>query len=230
VVAGVERALADRAHVDELLLAAIHTHAGPYVPADALEMHRNLSMEADDATVAGVVEAVADAVTAACDRLAPARLRVGRASDDATAVNRRAAGGVHGTIRVPRGGIDPELIVLDVETPAGEAIVYNYARHPVCTTAASTRASADWPGVVRRELGERIDRDATVLFLNGAAADVNPRGRDSSPESGPALYEYVASIGEGAAETALAALADARDAPGRRPSHCRPTGASSGSR
>jgi len=214
VTARVERGLAERdAGVDDLLLAATHTHAAPYVPADAIEIHPTLRMEADEATLDGIVEATVDAVATACERCGPASVRVGRAENDETAVNRRAVGGVSGTIRVPRGEIDPELVVLDVETPDGEAVVYNYACHPVCNTGQTTQASADWPGVVRRELRERVGDDATILFLDGAAGDVNPRGRDSSPSSGPAVYDYVEEIGTDIAETVFAALEAAREAP-----------------
>lgn len=211
--ARVETLLADAGvPVDALVLAATHTHAGPYVPADAIEMNPHHRMEADADAVASVEETVADTVAAAWTAREPATLRVGRADNDTTAENRRDIGGIHGTIEVPRGTIDPELVVLDIVTDSGEeTVLFHYACHPVCSTSAVTRASADWPGVTCRLVAER--EDATVLFLNGAAGDINPRGRAESPQSGEAVFEYAREIGAEVADTVTEALANARDGP-----------------
>lgn len=196
--------------VDALVLAATHTHAGPYVPADAMEMNPHHRMESDADAVSSFERTVAETVQEAWRTREPATLRVGRAENDATAVNRRAIGGVHGTIEVPRGTIDPELVVLDVVTESGEeTVLFHYACHPVCSTSAVTQASADWPGVTCEVVAER--EDATVLFVNGAAGDINPRGREDSPQRGEAVFEYARDVGAEVAETVTEALADARD-------------------
>jgi len=211
--ARVEKLLAEAdVSVDALVLAATHTHAGPYVPADAMEMNPFHRMESDADAVSSFERTVAETVEAAWAAREPATLRVGRAENDVTPENRRAIGGIHGTIEVPRGRIDPELVVIDVVTASGaEAVLVHYACHPVCSTSAVTQASADWPGVTCDLVAER--EDATVLFLNGAAGDINPRDREDSPRSGEAVFEYAREVGTEVADTVTDALADARDGP-----------------
>lgn len=195
--------------VDELVLAATHTHAGPYVPAAALDVHPSLEMAADPDAIERIEAGIADAVASAHARLAPATLRTGRAENDAAPANRRALGGVGGGVRAPHGPIDPELRVLDVEAGGERAVVVNFACHPVCTTPDERLVSADWPGYARDAV------DAEVLFVNGAAADVNPRDRYAADRSGDGVYEYMAEVGREVAATAEAAIADARAGEGR---------------
>lgn len=199
----------DGVPLDELLVAATHTHAGPYVPARALDVSPALSVDGDVSDVVDLVErSVVRAVTRAFERREPGSVRVGRSREPDVPVNRRSAGGVSGNVRVPSGPVDSEVTVLDVRTVSGDrTVVYDFACHPVCTTGNETLLSADWPGYARRRI-ERDCDDATVLFCNGAAGDVNPRGMD--PErSGEAVYEYMEDVGTSVGDAVLRALADA---------------------
>lgn len=186
--------------VDHVTVAATHTHAAPYVPGRFLEVNPLLSYDADTTDYVATVErAVVDAISDAYDRSSSATLRVGRATDDAVAVNRRRAD----------GPVDPELVAVVVETDARDLLLLNFACHPVCTTADATLVAADWPGALYERV--RSETGMETLFLNGAAGDVNPRG-SSETRPDEAVYRYVAAVGEEVAETALDAVADARDA------------------
>lgn len=195
------------AAIDEVLVAATHTHAGPYVPAPAIDVNPTLSVDEDvSGIVDGIVAGCVESLIAAYERMEPATIRVGRAENDAAPINRRA---LDGWARLPTGEIDPELVALDVETASGEeVVVFNFAMHPVCLTPSDTFLSADWPAVVYERVAEVRD-DATVLFLNGAAGDVNPRGRTAT--SGEGSFAHARAIGEEMAETVLDALSNARD-------------------
>lgn len=214
--ARVRRRVAD-CDLDAVVLAATHTHAGPYVPAPAIDVHPTLSSP-ETGHVAAIEDALVAALRGAATDLSPAALRVGRAECDA-ARNRRADGGVSGNVRVPQGGTDPEVLTLEVVREAGpDAVLVNFACHPTCTTGRERRVSADWPGVLRRRLegGGESGVDRRVLFWNGACGDLNPR-RWSGNRAGAAVYEHMAEIGGAVADAARDALGSvertATDAP-----------------
>lgn len=217
--ARVRRRVAD-CDLDAVVLAATHTHAGPYVPAPAIDVHPTLSSP-ETGHVAAIEDALVAALRGAATDLSPAALRVGRAECDA-ARNRRADGGVSGNVRVPQGGTDPEVLTLEAVREAGpDAVLVNFACHPTCTTGRERRVSADWPGVLRRRLegggewgnetdgGEGEDgEDRRVLFWNGACGDLNPR-RWSGDRAGAAVYEHMTEIGGAVADAARDALGSA---------------------
>ncbi|WP_114578730.1 neutral/alkaline non-lysosomal ceramidase N-terminal domain-containing protein [Saliphagus sp. LR7] len=208
----VESALMDEGiDLDCLLPVATHTHAGPYVPARALDVSPPLRTDHDvSETVARLQSKVVRAVETAYGRLEPATIRLGTAIEAEVPENRRAAGGVSGHVRMPSGETDPEVTVALVETDSGtETVVYNFACHPVCTTAEETLLSADWPGFARDRI--RAERDAHVLFVNGAAGDINPHGSgDRRGDLG--VYEYMERVGHRVGDAVCRAVADAESA------------------
>ena len=212
LVADVRGDLADEGvGVDEILLAATHTHGAPYLPSRTFDAFPGLRVDDDVSDyVALVRDGIVESVRTAHERLEPATIRVGRAENDRAAVNRRAAGGVSGNVRMPHGPVDPELVVLLVETVSGdETVVFNYACHPVCTTPNEQLVTADWPGYVYDRVAE--ERGARAIFLNGAAGDVNPAGKPDDA-SGDAVYAYMERIGNSVADTVLEAADDAERA------------------
>ena len=224
LVAAIEQILASRdIDFDMLTIAATHTHAAPYIPTPALEIHPTLPREYDAAAyVESVAEACADALVAAQDALAPADIRVGLAENADVAENRRANPGWGA--RIPRGTIDPTLTALSIRPKdAGEIVVYNYALHPVCTTPDENHISSDWPGYAAERIREHRDSIEEVLFLNGAAGDVNPCQKTTVQRTGEEVYEYMAEIGHDVGDTVHAALqdADSTDAFSSTPLHVR---------
>ncbi|MFP9190120.1 neutral/alkaline non-lysosomal ceramidase N-terminal domain-containing protein [Natrialbaceae archaeon A-CW1-1] len=201
--------------LDAIILAGTHTHAGPYLPARAIDVSPPLRADEDvSRTVEGIESDLVGAIERAFERRESAGIRLGHATEEGAQENRRAAGGVGGNVRMPQGPIDPDVTAVVVETASGdETILYNFACHPVCTTPGETVLSADWPGYARRRI--EADRDgATVLFLNGAAGDINPSGLEPA-RSGSAVYEAMERVGSRIGDAVLRAVADATadDAP-----------------
>lgn len=198
---------------DSLIVAATHTHAGPYIPARTLDVSPPLRPEEDVSEVVDEVESgLVRAFERAADRLESATVRVGHATESNVQENRRAAGGVGGNVRVPHGPVDPDVTTIVIETAAGtETVLYNFACHPVCATPAETELSADWPAYARRRI--EAERDgATVLFLNGAAGDINPV---DPPETEYDAYEAMDYVGSRVGDAVLRAIADAGSTGGR---------------
>ena len=195
--------------LDAIILAGTHTHAGPYLPARAIDVSPPLRAHEDvSRTVEAIESDLVVAIERAFERRESARLRLGHATEDSVQENRRAAGGVGGNVRMPQGPIDPDVTAVVVQTESGdETILYNFACHPVCTTPGETVLSADWPAFARRRI--EAERDgATVLFLNGAAGDINPVGLDPS-RSDSAVYESMERIGSRVGDAVLRAVAGA---------------------
>ncbi|WP_224270996.1 neutral/alkaline non-lysosomal ceramidase N-terminal domain-containing protein [Haloprofundus salinisoli] len=195
--------------LDELLLAASHTHAGPYIPARALDATRSLRVETDvSESLTTITQQFVNVIVRAHSRLEPAQIRVGQASEREVPNNRRASGGVSGNVRVPYGPVDSDVTVVLVETATGEeTVIYNFACHPVCTTPDEYALSADWPGYTRQRIESERD-GMRVLFLNGAAGDINPAG-SMERRTGKEVYEYMEQVGTRVGETVLEAIADA---------------------
>lgn len=198
------------AKLDELVLAGTHTHTAPYMPGKLLRVNPMVGTYRNVSHVTAIEDAVAEALLEARENLAPATFRIGHADNETSAVNRRD----------PDDEIDPELTVLYVDSDVGgETVVVNYACHPLCLSGDVNAVSADWPGVVRRLVAEQLT-DPTVLFVNGAAGDVNPRGLvEGDADARRALrsqyddeFEYMHTIGDEVAETALEALESAKAA------------------
>ncbi|MFH5800544.1 neutral/alkaline non-lysosomal ceramidase N-terminal domain-containing protein [Haladaptatus sp. CMAA 1911] len=196
-------------HLDELVLTATHTHAGPYVPAPVIDRDPLLAVEADvSETVREIENGIVGSVTDAHGALEPATMSVGRAENADVPINRRATGGVSGNVRMPHGPVDPTVTALAVTTESGiETVLFNFACHPVCTTPGETLLSADWPGYACAHVA--AETGARVLFVNGAAGDINPRD-SSEPREGEEVYSYMEEVGTSVGETLLRARAQAR--------------------
>jgi hypothetical protein len=154
----------------EVWIACSHTHAGPIAFADRRSSRRRRRL------VEGIVDKVVGAVADAGRSLAPAALRyaVGEAG---IAINRREPG-PDGKIELgmnPEGPVDPSLGVLQVldERGAVRATLVNFACHPAVLSPKNRQISAEWPGVMRREV--QAATGGACLFLQGATGNLNPK-------------------------------------------------------
>lgn len=200
--------------LDELMIAASHTHAGPYMPARALDVSPALNTDVDVSAAVEPIEAgIVTAVTDAAASLAPARIGTATETVEDVAINRRAAGGVSGNVRVPFGRVDPTVTTIKIKTDDTVTILYHFACHPVCTRPSETLLSADWPGVTRR-LIQSEHPNAHVIYLNGAAGDINP-----APAGDDDPYEHMERIGGPIGEGVLAAIEDCPLEPSQETMH-----------
>jgi neutral ceramidase len=180
----------------QVMICCSQTHAGPIAYADHNSNHaRRAAMDT-------LVELIARAVSRAEAALVPARLAWGRTEAD-IAVNRRERQ-PDGEIIIgvnPAGPIDRAVGILDVRTTDGTplATVVNYACHGTVLGPENLLVSADWIGAMRSQVEEEVG--GLVLFLQGAAGDLNP---DHDWETGDP-WEAVRSLGERVAEPVLAA-------------------------
>lgn len=138
---------------DALLVAATHTHSGPY-DADAAAFPEGLD---------ALIE---QAVAQACERLEPACVAVGWGMLHGHSINRRRF----------EDPVDPALLVLRVDAADGRplGLAHAFGCHPVVLGPDNRLVSGDWPAASCRRLEAALGDSAVALFLQGASGDVNP--------------------------------------------------------
>lgn len=145
-------------HLTSVVVTATHTHGGPAV------VPGRLGGPVDPTYLARLESACVEAVLAADRSARRVTVWFGVGTDPGVARNRRR----------PDGPTDPTLPVLRFVDEAGQvvAVVTSYACHPVVLGPRTTVWTADYPGVVRREL-ERAVPGSVALFLTGCCGDAN---------------------------------------------------------
>jgi neutral ceramidase len=161
-----------------LLLAATHTHYGPeYRPDKALFFKIPPQWAAKfDAVAKRLVEAIANVIIEALQRMEPARV-IARQTSAGFAHNRRRTGVVGGEAST-EDIFDHDVPVLDVLDATGKrkAVVFGYACHNTTLEPGDCRYCADWAGVAKRRIAA-AHPGAVPLFIAGAGADQNPDPR-----------------------------------------------------
>lgn len=172
------REVASKLNIPVLLLAASHTHSGPYFLDDDGARTNDATANAYISTLEGKVF---HAIEEAANTMFPARLGVARGSlqlgynrlllrDDG-----RARALFENPERVPYGPTDPEFVLLRVDDAAGSprALLVHYAVHAVVLGPTSCKYSADYPGVMQAKVEQEM-KGAQVMFVQGGAGDINP--------------------------------------------------------
>lgn len=161
---------------NNLLVAASHTHDGPSIYA---EKFWQLQFGAYDPEIVEVMStAVAGALKHAVESAAPAKVGFGQTVAEGFTRNRRWT---YDTAAREAAGetplTDPALWVMRVDSMDGKprALLVNFATHPTILGAENMEISAEWPGVLQRNLEEAFP-GATVLYTNGAEGDQAPDG------------------------------------------------------
>lgn len=172
---------------EAVLLAATHTHSGPYPWEAGWERARRefvpdrLLGEASQRYWTQLQKATRDAVFAARSDLSPASFRV-RTTTVGFAYNRRIPGPDEVTMCwnlretpdcFPVPFEENELVVAEIRRPAGDIVLFNVAGHPVVLGKTHNRVSADWPGAACRWFEER-NPTTHAVFFHGAGADAHP--------------------------------------------------------
>jgi len=183
--------------LDNVILAATHTHSGPSMELPGLP-HLE-SME----------NAIVEVLREASEAMQPVQVSLGRGRID-IAHNRRVIkdGKCYmrwrNAERLPTAPLDQEAGVIRLDTRDGKPLVIlvNYACHPVVFGPDNTRYSADWPGEMCRTVKETTG--AECIFLQGGCGDINPY-LDKTPLAQGA-DEAMRGEGRKAGEAVLAAL------------------------
>lgn len=188
LTAKIRSAVAHSMSIEErsVFVAASHTHSGP----DLYEGRR------DEGTEARIVDGAFQAVAHARETAAPSTLEFGVGAIDYISVNR---------IDEDRGPHDPSVRVI-VARAAGtryvRGVIMSYACHPLTLGPPNCLYSADFVHYLRVAL-ERLYPQAPVVYLNGAAGNVQPARFP---------YEQRANISFSFKAPVVSAWADFRDA------------------
>lgn len=160
---------------DNIMISATHTHTGPVTTG-------LLAGEIDQAYIEVMTRKVATSIFMAKRNLQEAIVKVGRGKEESIIFNRRYVmkdgstvtnpGKLNPNIVKPAGPIDPEMLVILIESKIGEpiALIINYSNH--VDTIGGTGVSADYPGIMDKILKKFLG-NVSILFLNGAEGDVN---------------------------------------------------------
>jgi hypothetical protein len=185
---GLSRPLSDRIadeakkqfHLDraDLLLTSSHTHCGPVISGNLMDMYPLTEEQKGDITAYGesLVPQIVAVIGEALKSREPALLRFGKGSA-LFAINRREQtpkGVVIG--KNPTGPVDHDVPLLIAAGSDGKpkAIVFGYACHN--TTLAFYNWCGDYAGFAQAEL-EKTYPGAVAMFWTGCAADANPNPR-----------------------------------------------------
>ena len=99
--------------------------------------------------------------------------------------------------RMPTSPVDYQLGVIRIEGSNGPiATLVNFTCHPVIAGPGNLLISADYPGVMKQILGEKIG--GQIMFLQGAAGDINPFWDKTPPEQG--AFEQIEKMGRAIAD------------------------------
>lgn len=163
---------------DEIMLTCSHTHCGPVVRDNLIDMY---AMTPDQAAkIRAYTEQLRgwmiETIVSAVKDLQPATLAVGEETAR-FAVNRRQPtdkGVVNG--RHPEGPVDHAVPVLRVQDAAGKlkAVVFGYACHN--TTMQFSEWCGDYAGFAQIEV-EKKHPGALAMFWIGCGGDANPLPR-----------------------------------------------------
>ena len=172
----VEKSAAHGMTADKVLVCASHTHAGPSMyPERFWQMQFG---KYDPAIVDVMSTAVARAVGEAVASAAPAKVGFGEGRAEGFTRNRRW--GYDTEAREAAGespAVDPMVWVMRVDSLEGapRALLVQFATHPTILGHENMLISAEWPGVLQREL-EQAFPGAIALYANGAQGDQSPAG------------------------------------------------------
>jgi len=174
-------------NVERVMVSCTHTHSGPY-PWRREWGQDGFEVVTDDVTSSPsedfynqLVDAVARAAKLVGNDLSPAKFRV-RQSQLGFAYKRRVA-----TSRgiemcwnpketphlEPEPADDSTLVVLQIQRPVGDIILFNVAGHPVTLGKESWVISADWPGAACRLIEQEV-KGSHAIFMHGAGGDAHP--------------------------------------------------------
>ncbi len=176
-----------------LLVAATHTHSGP--GGYGTTFLEKVSMGHFDARVfEEIVERVARAVQHAADGAAPARVAHRSATVNGLSTNRVVEG----------GPVETELTVTAWyrEAPEPFAIIVGFSAHPTALGAWNREVSADYPGVLVREVERRFP-SARCVFFAGSVGDQAPATQGEGFGRAETLGRLLASHVIGAIEHAV---------------------------
>lgn len=165
---------------ENLMVAASHNHSGPSFYAQ--EFWQLQFGTYDPAILDIMTTMIAQALREAVANAEPALVGFGEVDLAAFTKNRRW--GYDTEAREAAGevaALSSRLWVMRVDTAGGalKALLVSYATHPTILGADNFLLSAEWPGILQRDL-EKAFPGSVSLFTNGAEGDQAPSGAQGS--------------------------------------------------
>lgn len=167
--------------VENIMIHSTHTHTGPIVRDNARERGKFAISKKDEPYLEMLLRKLCDAAYLATNRMSAAKFEIGYGSEDGISFIRRYKM-KDGSIRTnpgvgnpdivePIGNINPTVGVIRIALDdGGEVLVVNFALHP--DIIGGCGISADYPGHMRAAIKRQLP-NSDVIFLNGAAGDIN---------------------------------------------------------
>ena len=157
---------------ENLLLAAVHTHAAPSVGTYGAQPEGKQALY-----VQKVEDAVVEALRLAKSRLQPARAGFGSGKANVN-MNRRATDGEGGWMlgNNPDGPSDKTVAAVKFESRAGQpiALLSNYGVHGTVLGPGNLSISSDLPGAASRVVEGHYGGDMVAAWTSGTAGDQDP--------------------------------------------------------
>ncbi len=183
--------------IDRLLLLSTHTHASQHLDQEDFPSKEKPWRRT-------VEERILEAIKEAKKDLFPAYFTAGYGSIQ-LGYNRlvrqpegHAITHFENPERIPYGPVDPTVGVLRMSDKSGavRAVLVNYACHPVVLGPKNRKISADYPGVLCREVEAKYGGDAQCLFFQGGCGEINPLilARTGDPEADFPLVETMGKL------------------------------------
>ena len=198
---------------DRLLFANTHTHAGPKMNQDF--------PSAEKPWAATIGERILDAIKSAQESMFDGYFAASE-SQVQLGYNRLIRRGNFALTyfdnpeRIPYRPVDEQVGVIRISDSSGNirGVLVNYACHPVVLGPRNRELSADYPGVTRRLVEEKLGDDTVCLFFQGGAGDINPLflARDEGRERD---FDIVERMGESLATEVHRALSFIQDEQGK---------------
>ena len=157
---------------DNILLAAVHTHAAP-----SLGTYEGRLTEKQVAYVEKLKKAIVDSVLEARKNLQPAKVGFGTGQANVN-MNRRARDDQGGWMlgNNPEGVSDKTVAVIRFDTLAGApiAVVTNYGVHGTVMGQENLQISSDLPGATARFVEQHYGDKVVAPWTSGTAGDQDP--------------------------------------------------------
>jgi neutral ceramidase len=196
---------------ENLIFCATHTHTGP----DLYDSEAPFPL---DGYIEFVAKVVVDCLVEAHSRMEPATMKIARTNNNPYAFIRRYwmkngkvvtnPGKLNPDIVRPESEVDPEISIISFYSKSKKEVIGMIAN--ICNhtdTIGGNLVSADWPGVLEKEIRKSVNGTPTVITLVGASGDVNHFNVSNNEcQTWPAEAER---IGKGYAEILSGILAKA---------------------
>jgi len=161
---------------DNILVAAVHTHAAPAIGTYDEAAEGDTARRRDE-YVGKFQDAVVEAVREAKANLQPARIGFGTGKANVN-MNRRAPDADGGWMlgNNPDGVSDKTVAVIKLETSSGQpiAILSNYAVHGTVLGQGNLQISSDLPGATARVVETHYGDGVVSPWTSSAAGDQDP--------------------------------------------------------